>query len=77
LLIEKNIDHDDVKLRITQQGVKFEFPLEVAFVRADGSILKETIPENDQMIEYKIKVPDVKSVVVDPDVKLLYSEVKK
>jgi aminopeptidase N len=77
LLIEKSIDHDEVKLRITQQGVKFEFPLEVAFLRADGSVLKQIIPVSDQMIEYKIKVPDVKSVVVDPDIKLLYSEVKK
>jgi aminopeptidase N len=77
LLIEQKIDNDDVKLRITQEGVKFEFPLEVSFVRADGSILKQTIPVNDQMIEFKIKVPDVKSVIIDPDTNLLYSEMKK
>jgi aminopeptidase N len=77
LLIEKKIDNDEVKLRITQQGVKFEFPLEVSFVRADGSVLNQTIPVNDQMIEFKIKVPDVKSVIIDPDTKLLYSEIKK
>lgn len=77
LLIEKKIDNDDVKLRITQQGVKFQFPLEVAFVRADGSALKQIIPVNDQMVEFKIKVPDVKSVVIDPDTKLLYSEIEK
>lgn len=76
LLIEKKIDNDDVKLRVTQRGVKFDFPLEVLFVRADGSTLKETIPVNDQMIEFKIKVPDVKSVIIDPDTKLLYSEIK-
>jgi hypothetical protein len=29
------------------------------------------------MVEFKIKVPDVKSVIIDPDTKLLYSEVKK
>jgi len=72
LAIEQKIDNDDVKLRITQQGVKFEFPLEVSFVRADGSTLKQTIPVNDQMVEFKIKVPDVKSVIIDPDVRLLY-----
>jgi aminopeptidase N len=77
LLIEQKIDKDDVKLRITQEGVKFEFPLEVSFVRADGSVLKQSIPVNDQMIEFKIKVPDVKSVIIDPDTKLLYSEIKK
>lgn len=76
LQIEKKIDNDDVKLRITQQGVKFDFSLEVLFVRADGSSLKQIIPVNDQMIEYKIKVPDVKSVIIDPDTKLLYSEIK-
>jgi aminopeptidase N len=76
LLIEKKIDNDDVKLRITQQGVKFEFPLEVAFVRADGSTLKQIIDVNDQMVEFKIKVPDVKSVIIDPDTKLLYTEIK-
>jgi aminopeptidase N len=76
LRIEKKIDNDDVKLRITQQGVKFDFPLEVLFVRADGSTLKQTIPVNDQMIEFKIKVPDVKSVIIDPDTKLLYTEIK-
>lgn len=77
LLIERDIDKDEVKLRITQQGVKFDFALEIAIVRTDGSLLKETIPVNSQMIEYKIKVPDVKSVAIDPDTKLLYSEVKK
>jgi len=76
LLIERDIDKDEVKLRITQQGVKFDFPLEIAIVRTDGSSLKETIPVNSQMIEYKIKVPDVKSVIIDPDTKLLYSEIK-
>jgi aminopeptidase N len=76
LLIEKKIDDDDVKLIITQQGVKFIFPLEVLFVRADGSSLKQTIDVNDQMVEFKIKVPDVKSVIIDPDTKLLYSEIK-
>jgi len=74
LNIERSIDNDDVKLRITQQGVKFDFPLEVAFVRADGSILKQTITVSDQMVEFKIKVSDVKSVVIDPDIKLLYSQ---
>jgi hypothetical protein len=29
------------------------------------------------MIEFKIKVPDVKSVIIDPDTNLLYSEMKK
>jgi aminopeptidase N len=72
LVIEQKIDNDDVKIRITQQGVKFEFPLEVSFVRADGSKLKQTIAVNDQMVEFKIKVPDVKSVIIDPDVHLLY-----
>ena len=76
LHIERNIDNDNVKLRITQQGVKFDFPLEVSFVRADGSVLKQTIRVNDQMIEFKIKVPDVKSVIIDPDTKLLYAEIK-
>jgi aminopeptidase N len=76
LMIDKKIENDEVKLRITQQGVKFDFPLEVSFVRADGSILKETIAVNSQLIEYKIKVPDVKSVIIDPDTKLLYAEVK-
>ena len=76
LLIEKKVDNDDVKLRITQQGVKFDFPLEVLFLRADGSSLKQTIDVNDQMVEFKIKVPDVKSVIIDPDTKLLYSEIK-
>jgi aminopeptidase N len=75
--IERNIDKDDVKIRITQKGVKFEFPLEVAFVRADGSTLRQLISVNDQMIEFKIKVPDVKSVIIDPDTKLLYSEIRK
>jgi aminopeptidase N len=77
LRIEQKIDNDDVKLRITQQGVKYEFPLEVAFVRADGSLLKQTIPVHDQMAEFKIKVPDIKSVIIDPDTKLLYTETKK
>lgn len=77
LLIEKKIDNDDVKLRITQQGVKFDFPLEALFVRADGSSLKQTIAINDQMVEFKIKVPDVKSVIIDPDTKLLYSQIEK
>ncbi|HTM94161.1 MAG TPA: M1 family metallopeptidase [Flavisolibacter sp.] len=77
LLIDREIDKDEVKLRITQQGVKFDFPLEIGIVRTDGSSLKETIPVNSQMIEYKIKVPDVKSVIIDPDTKLLYSEIKK
>jgi aminopeptidase N len=72
LLIERDIDKDEVKLRITQQGVKFDFPLEVLFVRADGSTLKQKIAVEGQMIEYKIKVPDVKSVIIDPDVQLLY-----
>lgn len=76
LQIERNIDKDDVKIRITQKGRKFRFPLEVIFVRGDGSTLKETISVDDQFIEYKIKVPDVKSVVIDPDTKLLFSEVK-
>jgi aminopeptidase N len=76
LLIEKKIDNDDVKLRITQRGVKFIFPLEVLFVRTDGSALKQTIDVNDQMVEFKIKVPDVKSVIIDPDTKLLYTEIK-
>jgi len=76
LLIERDIDKDEVKLRITQQGVKFDFPLEIEIVRTDGSSLKETIPVNSQMIEYKIKVPDIKSVIIDPDTKLLYSEIK-
>jgi aminopeptidase N len=76
LLIERNIDKDEVKLRITQQGVRFDFPLEITIVRMDGSFLKEIIPVNGQMIDYKIKVPDVKSVIIDPDTKLLYSEIK-
>lgn len=76
LHIERNIDNDEVKLRITQQGVKFDFPLEVLFIRADGSSLKQTIDVNGQMIEFKIKVPDVKSVIIDPDTKLLYTEIK-
>jgi aminopeptidase N len=76
LLIERDIDKDEVKLRITQQGVKFDFPLEIAIVRTDGSSLKETIPVNSQMIEYKIKVPDIKTVIIDPETKLLYSEIK-
>jgi aminopeptidase N len=77
LLIERNIDRDEVKLRITQQGVKFDFPLEIKITRTDGSSLNEIIPVNSQMVEFKIKVPDVKSVIIDPDTKLLYSEVKK
>jgi aminopeptidase N len=77
LHIEQKIDNDDVKLRITQEGVKFEFPLEASFVRADGSVLKQIIYVNDQMIEFKIKVPDVRSVIIDPDTNLLYSEMKK
>lgn len=76
LLIEKKIDNDDVKLRITQRGVKFIFPLEVLFVRTDGSSMKQTIDVNDQMVEFKIKVPDVKSIIIDPDTKLLYTEIK-
>jgi aminopeptidase N len=76
LLIEQKIDNDDVKLRITQRGVKFDFPLEVLFVRSDGSSMKETIDVNGQMVEFKIKVPDVKSVIIDPDTKLLYTEIK-
>lgn len=72
LHIEQKIDNDEVKLRITQEGVKFDFPLEIKFVRADGSALMQTIPVNDQMVEFKIKVPDVKSVVIDPECKLLY-----
>lgn len=76
LLIERDIDKDEVKLRITQRGVKFDFLLEIAILRTDGSSLKETIPVNSQMIEYKIKVPDIKSVIIDPDTKLLYSEIK-
>lgn len=76
LLIERDIGKDEVKLRITQQGVKFDFPLEIGIVRTDGSSLKETIPVNSQMIEYKIKVPDIKTVIIDPDTKLLYSEIK-
>lgn len=77
LFIERSIDKDEVKLRVTQKGVKFEFPLDIAFVRADGSVMKQTISVNDQMIEYKIKVPDVKSVIVDPDTKLLFEETIK
>jgi aminopeptidase N len=77
LLIERNIDKDEVKLRITQQAVKFDFPLEIKIMRTDGSFLNEIIPVNSQMVEYKIKVPDVKSVIIDPDTKLLYSEIKK
>jgi aminopeptidase N len=76
LLIKKNIDGDDVKLRITQQGVKFKFPLEVSLIRADGSSLKQKIAIDGQMVEFKIKVPDVKAVIIDPDTRLLYSEVK-
>lgn len=72
LFIGKKIDKDEVKLRITQQGAKFEFPLEIAIARADGSSLKQTIFVRDQITEYKIKVPGVKSVIIDPDVKLLY-----
>jgi aminopeptidase N len=77
LLIERNIDKDEVKLRITQQGVKFDFPLEIKVMRTDGSFVNEIIPVNSQMVEFKIKVPDVKSVIIDPDTKLLYSELKK
>lgn len=72
LFIDRNIDKNEVKLRITQTGVKFKFPLEIAIVRTDGSFLKETIPVNDQMIEFKIKIAGVKSVIIDPDVRLLY-----
>lgn len=76
LQIEQKIDNDDVKIGITQRGRKFRFYFEVIFLRNDGSTLKETILINDQFIEYKIKVPDVRSVVIDPDSKLLFKEVK-
>ena len=76
LMIERSVEKNEAKIRITQRGRKFTFPLEITIVRTDGSTLKETIAVNDQFIEYKIKVPDIKLVIVDPDTKLLFAEVK-
>lgn len=77
LVIDRNIDKDGVKLKIRQEGPKFNFPLEIAIVRTDGSTLKQTIDVHDDTVEFKMKLSGVKTVVIDPETKLLYTEVRK
>jgi len=74
LQVRKTIDGDEVKIRISQLNGSWEFPLEVAYIMKDGSRRMQRIPVTARETEYKESIRGVKEIMIDPEVRLLYTE---
>lgn len=77
LKIEMKADGDDFKLNIKQGDVTYRFPIDVNILGNLGTgNFKERFYVDSKEAEFKIKTKGPFRVVIDPDTKLLYSELK-
>ena len=77
LMIQSKMDSDEGKVKITQNTGSFRFPLEIDLIKKDGKMVKERIFVQGKESEFKFKISGVKSIVIDPDKELLFSEAGK
>jgi aminopeptidase N len=76
LAIQTKMEKDGVKLKIGQGRHLFRFPLDIAFVMADGTSRTERLWIKDKETECKLKMGKPAKVIIDPEKKLLYVEKK-
>jgi aminopeptidase N len=75
LRIQRKIEGDEVKVKVQQVGKAFRLPLEIA-VTADGKTMVHTLLVEGSEAEFKWKGKNASKVVIDPEMKLLFAEVR-
>jgi hypothetical protein len=76
-MIQSKVEGDEVKGKIVQNNGLFRFPLEVGILKTDGKWIKEKILVQGKETGFTFKMPGIKTVVLDPDTRLFYSERSK
>ena len=76
LKLEVKKDKDEVKIKIIQEKELFQFPLEYEVFAGDEAWY-EQVQIKGRETELKFKLRDFKQIILDPRVKLLFTEVKK
>ena len=74
LQIKKDIDGGEIKIKVTQLQGNWHFSLPVAYVMQDGSRQLDIISIKAKETAYKKSIRGVKEIIIDPEVKLLYTE---
>lgn len=77
LFIQLQIAADSVKFKIIQHTGLYRFSLEVGMIDAAGKMTIQTIPVHEKETDFIFKRSEIKKVVVDPNTKLLYTEVRR
>jgi aminopeptidase N len=76
LKIEMKTEGEDFKLEITQGKTLYRFPLEVSIIGAKSGTIHERFYVDSQVKGFKLKASGPFRIVVDPNKKLLYTEMK-
>lgn len=76
LRIHRRIDNDGVKVKVEQRGQPYRLPLEIA-VTAHGRTTIHTLLVEGGEAEFKWEGGTVSNVVIDPNRKLLFDEVRR
>jgi aminopeptidase N len=74
LKIEMKTEGEDFKLEITQGKKIFRFPLEISIIGSKSGTIHERLYIDSQVKGFKLKASGPFRIVVDPDKKLLYTE---